>query len=188
MLKLKIIHASTREGRKGIAVSDWVASQLVNHPEFETEFIDLKAVNLPFMDEPNHPKLQQYIHQHTKDWSAKISEADAFIFVTCEYNYGMPAPLKNAFDYLFHEWALKPVGFVGYGGISGGLRAVQQLKLVVSAPNMLAVEGMQIPFFSNQVNDEGKFIPNQSNERSLASMLAELAFLGEKMKPLRDRN
>jgi NAD(P)H-dependent FMN reductase len=87
---------------------------------------DLAAINLPMADEPNHPRLRQYVHQHTRDWSALIDCADAVVFVTPEYNHGYPATVKNAIDFLYHRWAEKPVGFVSYGGISAGTRSVQQ--------------------------------------------------------------
>ena len=88
------------------------------------------------MDEPNHPRLRQYTKQHTKDWSAKVEAADAFVFVMPEYNYGFNAPLKNVIDYLNQEWAYKPVGFVSYGGVASGTRAVQMIKQVVTTLKM----------------------------------------------------
>ena len=85
------------------------------------------------LDEPKHPRLRQYQHAHTKAWSARVDAADAFVFVTPEYNYGMPPALLNAIDYVLHEWAYKPAGFVSYGGISGGTRSVQMSKQVLTA-------------------------------------------------------
>ena len=92
----------------------------VQHGGFEIDFADLAEVNLPFMDEPNHPRFHRYTHQHTLDWSARVEAADAFVFVMPEYNYGFTAPLKNAIDYLHAEWAYKPVGLVSYGGVAAG--------------------------------------------------------------------
>jgi hypothetical protein len=80
--------------------------------------IDLAEVGLPLLDEPNHPRLQQYSHQHTKDWSAAVSRADAFVLVTPEYNHSFPASLKNALDHLVRDRADKPAGIVSYGGVS----------------------------------------------------------------------
>lgn len=98
--RLAIIIASTRPGRAGLPIGQWIYERAVAHGGFDVELIDLAAINLPFMDEPQHPRLRQYVHQHTKDWSAMIDAADAFLFVTPEYNYGLTAPLKNAIDYL----------------------------------------------------------------------------------------
>src|SRR5205085_12274105 len=131
-ISLKIIIGSTRAGRKGPSIASWIYKLAKETAAFDTELIDLAEINLPFLDEPNHPRLHQYVHQHTLDWSAKIIPADAFIFVTPEYNYGYSAPLKNAIDFLYREWLYKPVAIVSYGGVSAGTRAVQQLKQVVS--------------------------------------------------------
>ena len=84
------------------------------------------------MDEPKHPRLREYEHQHTKDWSARVEAADAFVFVHPEYNYGITAPLKNALDYLSQEWNYKPLGLVSYGGVSAGTRAAQMIKQVAT--------------------------------------------------------
>ena len=109
MTKLEIIIASTRPGRVGPSVARWIRDQAVQHGGFdEVELVDLAEVNLPFMNEPNHPRLRKYTHQHTKDWANKIVEADAFILVMPEYNYGFNAELKNALDYLNQEWNYAP--------------------------------------------------------------------------------
>lgn len=186
MVKLIIIHASTREGRKGIGISNWIAGEAKNEEGFETEFVDLRELNLPFHDEPHHPRTRNYTKQHTRDWSAKIDAADAFIIVTTEYNHGIPSTLKNAIDYLHTEWTYKPVALVGYAGISGGVRGLQQLKQVLATPKMLVFEGMQIPFFDKQIQEDGTFEPNPSNERALEGIFKELLHLGEGMKALRE--
>src|SRR5689334_16601058 len=113
MYKLKVITSTVRPGRKGPAIAKWITEAANNHG-FEAEMIDLGELNLPLMNEPVHPALKQYEHEHTKQWSAKIEQADAFIFVTAEYDYSYPAPLKNAIEYLVHEWAYKPSGIVSY--------------------------------------------------------------------------
>ena len=88
-------------------------------------------------DEPKHPRFGEYVHQHTKDWSATISRGDAFVFVIPEYNYGFNAAIKNAIDYLNTEWQYKPVGFVSYGGVAAGTRAMQMLKQVITTLKMV---------------------------------------------------
>jgi NAD(P)H-dependent FMN reductase len=109
MHNLKIIISTTRQGRKGNVVASWITSLAKEDKRFDTALLDLAEINLPFMDEPNHPRLQQYQNEHTKKWSTTIQEADAFIIVLSEYNFGFPAPIKNALDYLFNEWKHKPV-------------------------------------------------------------------------------
>ena len=128
MNKLKIITSTTREGRKGIFVANWITELAMASGKYEVELLDLAVINLPLMNEPNHPRLRQYQHEHTKKWSATIESADAFIIVLAEYNFGFPAPIKNALDYLYNEWKYKPVAFVSYGGIAGGMRSMQMLK------------------------------------------------------------
>jgi len=189
MFNLKIIIATTRPGRKGPSVASWVYDAAKKHAAFDTELIDLAVVNLPFLDEPHHPRFKKYEQQHTKDWSAKIDPADAIIIVTAEYNYGYPAPLKNALDFIWQEWNYKPVAFVSYGGIAGGTRAVQMLKQVVSALKMLPLtESVNIPFFTKHINEEGKFIADETLEKSLAEMLHELAKWAEGMQAIRNKH
>ena len=90
---LQIVIASTRPGRVGLPVAQWFEQAAVAHGGFEVEVIDLAEINLPFLDEPNHPRLRQYVHQHTKDWSAVIERGDAYVFVMPEYNFGFNAVL-----------------------------------------------------------------------------------------------
>jgi NAD(P)H-dependent FMN reductase len=97
---LQVVAASTRPGRRGLAVARWVTRLAEAHGGFDVELVDLVEVGLPVFDEPHHPRLQQYVHQHTKDWSATVSRADAFVFVTPEYNHSFPGALKNALDFL----------------------------------------------------------------------------------------
>ena len=132
MPRLAVIVASNRPGRIAPAVTEWFVSAAREHGGFEVEVLDLAEIDLPFLDEPDHPRLRRYTHQHTRDWSARIEAADALVIVTPEYNYGMPAVLKNALDYLHQEWAYKPVAFVSYGGVSAGTRGVQMAKQVVT--------------------------------------------------------
>jgi NAD(P)H-dependent FMN reductase len=131
MLRVAIILGSTRPGRNGEAVARWVyniAKKLSNDVEFE--YIDIKDFNLPLLDEPIPPSQGQYSKDHTKAWSAKIDSFDAYIFVTAEYNHGIPGALKNAIDFLYRKWNNKAAGFVSYGG-AGGVRSVEHLRLVM---------------------------------------------------------
>ena len=183
---LQIIIASTRPGRVGMPVGTWVEAAARDHGAFDVELIDLAEVGLPLMDEPNHPRLKQYMHPHTIDWSRTIERADAFVLVHPEYNYSFTAPLKNALDYLHVEWAYKPVSFVSYGGISGGLRAVQGLKQVVTTLRMVpTVEAVPIPFVGQHINDDGEFVPTEVMITGANAMFAELRRLADVLTPLR---
>ena len=171
----------------GVPVAKWFHEFAVRDGKFEVELIDLKEVNLPMLDEPNHPRLQKYQHEHTKAWSATISRGDAYVFVTPEYNYSAPPSLINAFDYLFNEWAYKPGGFVSYGGISGGLRSVQMAKQTATALRMMAIpEGVPVPFFAAAIDKEtGAFKANDLHEKGATAMLAELLRWADALEPLR---
>lgn len=185
MNKLKIITSTTRPGRKGILVANWIKEIAVATGRFDVELLDLAEINLPLMDEPNHPRLQQYQHEHTKKWSATINAADAFIIVLSEYNFSFPAPVKNALDYLFNEWKYKPIGIVSYGGVSGGLRSTQMLKQVVTALSMMPImEAVSIPFFSKYIHED-KFAPEEVVTKSAHTMLAELERWSEALKTMR---
>jgi NAD(P)H-dependent FMN reductase len=173
---LQIIIASTRPGRVGPAVADWFRDRAVKTGDFEVELIDLAEVNLPMFDEPKHPRFGEYVHQHTKDWSATIRRGDAYVFVVPEYNYGFNAAIKNAIDYLNKEWQYKPLGFVSYGGVAAGTRAVQMLKQVVSALKMVPMaDAVHIPFVQQFLDDDRVLQPNQVMEDAATALLAELA-------------
>src|SRR5206468_12600854 len=132
MLRIAIIIGSTRPGRKGKAVAKWVYESAQKHSDAEIELVDIKDFDLPLLDEPVSPIMGQYIHQHTKTWSEKIASFDAYVFVTPEYNHGTSGALKNAIDFLYHEWTNKAAGFIGYGGTAGA-RAAEHLRLGVAA-------------------------------------------------------
>lgn len=185
MLKLKIILASTREGRKGPAVAQWILEAAKAHGAFDVELLDLAVIKLPFMDEPNHPRLKQYTHAHTKAWSATIDSADAFIFVMPEYNFGYTAPLKNALDFVFQEWAHKPLGLVSYGGVSGGLRATQLLKPVLTAVKLTVAGEVPIPFFAKFIGEDGVFTPNEILTKAATGMFGGIERWAKVLKALR---
>lgn len=182
---LQIIAASTRPGRRGIAVARWIRRLAEEHGGFDVELIDLAEVDLPIFDEPNHPRLQQYTQKHTKGWSATVSRADAFVFVTPEYNHSFPAALKNALDFLHVEWADKPAGLVSYGGVSAGLRAATALKPVLAALRMVpVVEAVSVPFVLQFV-DGDEFVPNAELEAGGKAMLEELLRLAPALRQAR---
>src|SRR6476659_7451526 len=185
MPRLSIIIGSTRPGRAGLPIADWFADRARGHGGFEIDVVDLAELNLPMLDEPNHPRLRQYTHQHTKDWSARIAGSDAFVIVTPEYNHGYSAPVKNAIDYLHHEWHYKPVGFVSYGGVAAGTRALQQLKQVVTALKLLPItEAVNIPFVA-QFLEDGAIVANDVMEQAAVAMLDELVRVEAALRPLR---
>jgi len=184
--RLLIVIASTRPSRAGLPIAEWFRAQAEAHGGFAIGVADLAELKLPLMDEPNHPRLRQYTNRHTREWSAQVDAADAFVFVMPEYNYAMTAPLKNAIDYLFQEWAYKPVGLVSYGGISGGIRAAQMVKQVVTTLKMVPLtEAVAIPFFTQHFDAARRMQGNESLNGGATAMLNELVRWAVALRPLR---
>jgi len=185
MDKLHVIITSTRPGRVGLPVGRWFADFARQHGKFEVRVVDLAEVNLPFLDEPEHPRLKKYSHDHTKRWSEIVESADAYVAVTPEYNYGPPATLINAFDFVYLEWNYKPIGFVSYGGVSGGTRSVQVSKQIATTLKMMPmVEAVSIPFVGKTITD-GTFTGGEAQAASATALLDELARWSTALKPLR---
>jgi NAD(P)H-dependent FMN reductase len=183
---LLIVIASTRPGRVGLPVANWFTERAAEHAGFELEVIDLAELALPLLDEPKHPRLREYTKDHTRAWSAIVDRVDAVVLVTAEYNYGYPAALKNAIDYLHHEWQYKPVGFVSYGGVAAGTRSVQQLKQVVTALRLMPTSAsVNIPFVTQFLGDDGTIQGNEVMAQAASAMLDELLALEEALRPLR---
>lgn len=184
--RLLIVIASTRPGRVGLPVGTWFREQAESHGEFDLDVVDLAELDLPLMDEPNHPRLGQYTREHTKAWSRRVDAADAVVFVMPEYNHGYTAPLKNAIDYLAREWRFKPAGFVSYGGVSGGIRAVQGLKPVLAVLKVVPLpEAVVLPFVHRLLDEEGRLRPDEATADAARTMLDELARWVAALRPLR---
>src|ERR1700758_2960978 len=155
MPTLQIVIASTRPGRVGLPVAEWFIAHATAHGGFDLDVAALAEIALPLLDEPNHPRLRQYTKPHTLAWSERVDAADAFAFVTPEYNYGPSPALINAISYLNQEWRYKPAGFVSYGGISAGTRGVQVAKQIITTLKVFVVtEAVQIPFVQQFLDDE----------------------------------
>ncbi|APX22290.1 MAG: NAD(P)H-dependent oxidoreductase [Rhodobacteraceae bacterium] len=185
-LKLKVITASTRPGRIGPIVSKWVAEQAGAHDKFDVEILDLDSFELPFLDEPNHPAMQSYTKEHTKKWSAAVADADAFVFVTPEYNSFPPASVVNALQALVVEWERKPAGVVSYGGISGGLRASQELRTLLANMNIMPIKQVvPMPMVFGDITESATLEPNEEVRKGAGLMLDELHVWAEALKPVR---
>lgn len=185
-MKLHTIIASTRPKRLGGQVGRWFGSLADEHDGVDHKLVDLREVGLPFLDEPEHPSTGRYVLDHTKEWSALIDAAEAYVFVTPEYNSGIPAPLKNALDFLFHEWAHKPVGFVSYGGLAAGTRGVQMTKQIL-APLKLHPTSATVAIPARTYVDKDRvFQPDERLTRSANRLLAELASSAPIYAQLRD--
>ena len=185
MLRIAIIIGSTRPGRKADAVAKWVYEIAQRRSDAEFEVVDIKDYNLPLLDEPVSPMMGQYTHQHTKDWSAKIASFDAFIFVTPEYNHATSGVLKNAIDFLYHEWVNKAAGFVGYGA-AAGVRAVENLRLVMGELQVADVRAQVGLSLFTDFESFSVFKPAPQQEKSVNAMLDQVIAWGGALKPLRE--
>ena len=186
MLRIAIILGSTRPGRKGEAVAKWVYEITQKRSDAEFELVDIKDFNLPLLDEPASPIMGQSTHQHTKTWSAKIESFDAYVFVTPEYNHGTSGALKNAIDFLYHEWVNKAVGFVSYGG-AGGARAVEQLRLVMAEVQIATVRHQVLLSMFTDFENFSVFKPASQHEKSVNAMLGQVIAWGGALKALRKK-
>jgi NAD(P)H-dependent FMN reductase len=185
MLRIAIILGSTRPGRKGEAVAKWVYEIAQKRSDADFELVDVKDFNLPLLDEPMSPIMGQYTHQHTKDWSAKIASFDAYVFVTPEYNHGTSGALKNAIDFLYHEWVNKAAGFVGYGG-AYGIRAVENLRLVMGELQVADVKAQVGLSLRTDFENFSVFKPARQQEQTVNTMLDQVIAWGGALKSMRE--
>jgi len=186
MMRIAIIVGSTRPGRKGEVVAKWVHGVAQGRSDAEFELVDIKDFNLPLLDEPMSPMMGQYAHQHTKRWSAKIASFDAYVFVTPEYNHGTSGALKNAIDFLYHEWVNKAAGFVGYGGASG-TRAVESLRLVMGELQVADVKAQVGLSLFTDFENFTTFKPTSGQETAVNAMLDQVIAWGGALKALREK-
>lgn len=184
-MRLMIVVGSVRPGRAGLPVSLWVHDRVSEVGGFDIDFVDLAELALPFMNEPLDPKLGRYSYRHTVAWSRRVEAADAFVFVSPEYNHSYSPALKNSIDYLFHEWSRKPVGFVSYGGVSGGTRGVSALLPVLHGLGVVPTAAtVDVPFVRRQI-DDGFFLPTDRQSAGLDSLLIEIKELQESLAGIR---
>lgn len=185
-LALAVITASVRDGRLGGTVADWFLARTKERPEFTVHAVDLAEHPLPLTlprpgaePDPETARVRDALR-------AVLTEADAFVVVTPEYNHSFPAALKNAVDWFYHEWAAKPVGFVSYGGLSGGVRAVEQLRQVFAEVHALTVrENVAFPLAGNRFDAEGRLSEPEPSVQSAALLLDQLAWWADALKTAR---
>src|SRR5437588_5620325 len=183
MLRIAIIIGSTRPGRNGESVARWVYEIAQQRSDAEFELVDIKDFDLPLLDEPVSPIMGEYTHQHTKIWSAKIASFDAYVFVTPEYNHGISGALKNAIDFLYHEWVNKAAGFVSYGG-AGGARAVEQLRLVLAEVQIATVRNQVSLSMFTDFENYSVFKPDGRHEKSVNEMFDQVIAWGGALQAL----
>ena len=184
MLKIAILVGSTRPNRKADVVAKWVFDFASKRGDAQYEIVDLQDHPLPLLDEPVPPSQRKYTHEHTKQWSAVISQYDGYIFVTPEYNHGISAALKNAIDFLYHEWTNKGAAFVGYGSM-GGARAVEHMRGICGELQMADVRAHVSLFLQTDWENYTVFKP-ADHSRQMATMLDQLIAWTGAMKTVRE--
>jgi NAD(P)H-dependent FMN reductase len=186
MLRIAIIIGSTRPGRIGEAVGKWVHELAGRRADAEFELVDVATFNLPLLDEPLPASSGQYSHPHTHAWSATVASFDGYVFVTPEYNHGVSGALKNAIDFLNHEWANKAAGFVGYGGTMGA-RAIEHLRLVMASVQIATVMPQVGLSLFTDFEKFSVFKPTEIQTKSLATMLDHVITWSGAFRTLRDK-
>jgi NAD(P)H-dependent FMN reductase len=175
-MKILVILSSTRETRGGERVAKWVMNSLEKHADLNAELVDLKDFKLPFYDLGTHPAaLKTYDDSEVQAWADKIAEADGYIFLTAEYNHGVPAPLKNALDWLYGAWLNKTAGIVSYSSVaSGGIHAADQLRLILGQLQMVTLGANVHIYDLNDAIDESGKLTNEAPQGSLDTLIKQL--------------
>lgn len=184
MLKIAVILGSTRPGRNGKAVAEWVLETARKRTDAVYELIDLADYPLPHLDEPIPPLMGQYSQPHTIRWSNVIDAYDGYVFVAPVYNRSIPGALKNAMDYLYREWNNKAAGLVGYGA-GGGHYATAALRAILSELKVAHVRSELSLSLNTDFEDFSIFRPNPDHEETLNRMLDELVAWSGALRGLR---
>jgi NAD(P)H-dependent FMN reductase len=183
-LNIAVILGSTRPGRNGKAVADWVTDKAAGRPAANYELVDLADYPLPHMDEAVPPSVGQYAGEHTKQWAEKIGAYDGFIFVTPEYNHSTSGVLKNAIDYLYAEWNNKAAAFVSYGSL-GGARAIEHLRAICSELQIAHVrQQLSFSLFTDFENFS-TFAPGPQHAEAAVALFDQLESWTRALKALR---
>ena len=184
MTKIGIILGSTRPGRNGEAVAQWVHQIAAQRSDAQFELVDIADWKLPLLDDPLLPGYGSYSRTLTEQWSAKIASFDGFVFVTPEYNHSIPAALKNAIDLLYVEWNNKAAGFVGYGN-TGGARAIEHLRGVMAELQVADVRAhVGLSLFTDFVGFS-EFTPSPQRDGELTTVLNQVVSWASALATLR---
>jgi NAD(P)H-dependent FMN reductase len=185
--RIAVIIGSTRPGRRGGEIAQWVLDGAADRVDAEIELVDLAEHDLPLLDEvaPAAHGPDHYGHEHTKVWAETVASFDGFIFVTPEYNHSFPAALKNALDFLYNEWHNKAAGFVSYGIDAGGSRATEQLRLVMAE---LQIADVRASVSLSLMDDyaDGRFAPRDVQGKRLGMLFDQVITWAGALKPIRE--
>lgn len=150
-MKVLVVMGSSREGRQGRPVLDFVTQELQKRDGVEYEVADLQELDLPMFNQEVSPAYNEsgdYAEESVQKWADLVKAADAYVIITPEYNHSIPGVLKNALDHLYHEWKRKPVAVVAYSGSnSGGIRAGEHLRQIMNEFHAYTLrDGLYIPY------------------------------------------
>lgn len=185
MTRIAIIVGSTRPNALGPLVGDWVLNQARARTDADYELISVADQNLPLLDEPLPAGSGVYSKPHTKAWAEKIAPFDGFIFVTPEYNHSVPAAMKNAFDFLYQEWADKAVGIVSYGA-AGGVRAAEHWRGIVANATMVDARGQVTLYLADDFTDNEP-TPREFQTEQLDALLTEVTTMAKRLASTREQ-
>lgn len=187
-LRLAVIIGSTREGRFGETVARWFIRQALQRGDLALDTIDLRDTPLPVVQQAGPVGTGVYASPQVRAYASRIGAADAFVIVTPEYNHGYPASLKLAIDSVYPEWKAKPVGFVSYGGVSGGLRAVEQLRPVFAELHTVTIRD-SVSFAGARRQFETTGMPSDPERAGAAAtkLLDELSWWARALRDARAR-
>jgi NAD(P)H-dependent FMN reductase len=188
-MKILVVLGSIREGRVGDKLANWVMEQAQKrNPDFKYELLDLKDYPMKLFQEEKHPAMLngQSSDENANKWIKKVKEADGFLLITPEYNRGTSSALKNAIDYPYNEWHKKPMTFVGYGGVAGGSRAIEQLRLnAIELQSVVIREGLLVSFIHSKIKD-GKIELDEYYVKQLSVTLDQLEWYTQVLKKARE--
>lgn len=184
MLRIAIVVGSTRPNRVAPQVADWVLELAKKRGDATYEVVDIADFDLPVLDEPLPPSLGKYEHGHTKRWSETVASFDGFVFITPEYNHSISGALKNAIDFIYHEWTNKAAGFVSYGS-TGGVRAVEHMRGVMAEIQIADVRAHVSMSLFTDFENFSVFKPDPKHEQQLSLLFDQLTAWSRAMKGVR---
>jgi NAD(P)H-dependent FMN reductase len=182
-----MIIGSVREGRRGRAIGEWAYQAAAAKEDLSVELIDLKEWNFPMFDLAKPPIMGEYSDPLQRRWAKKIKKADGYVFICPEYNHSFPSSLKNALDYLYEEWGRKPAAFIGYGP-SGGIRGIEQLKLVLIELNVAPLSSALHLYKVHEKIENGRFQGDEREAANLHRVLDELLWWSKTLRAGRQYN
>jgi NAD(P)H-dependent FMN reductase len=185
MLRIAIVIGSTRPGRRTPPIAEWALAIAKKRSDAVYEIVDIADYDLPVLDEPVPPSMRKYTKDHTRRWSEVVSAYDGYVFITPEYNHSISGALKNALDFVYHEWTNKAAGFISYG-TTGGVRAVEHLRGIMSELQVASVRAHVSLSLYTDFENFAAFKPAASHETQLNVLLDQLAAWSKAMKGVRE--